>query len=212
LVLELRPPEGRWIFCSNLDNKDSTRHRLEHGQSVTSDTFTLSGFTSGNGAVIATHQTTNSIRVVTASGSNKIWFKNGNDAANQSPSGYTDGTSYGAPVTVKRLAQLSGINNMTLVTTSQTADATVTKNRVLLEYNPVDPTTLNTDLTVDVTCDNGLHWTAGTLSAAGSAQAGHLVAETADTTCGTSSTSFAARIKTLNTKNVQVFKTTVTVH
>jgi hypothetical protein len=83
---------------------------------------------------------------------------------------------------------------------------------VLLEYNPVDATTINTDLTAEVTCNGGTNWTLATLSAAGTAQAGRNVAETADTTCGTSGTSFAARIKTPTMKNVQIFKTTVTVH
>ena len=99
---------------------------------------------------------------------------------------------------------------MTAVTTAQTPDATVTKNRVLLEYSP-NTITINTDLSVDVTCD-GTNWTAAALVAAGTAQAGHNLAETADTTCGASGGSFAARLKTFNNKNVQIFKTTVTAH
>lgn len=107
----------------------------------------------------------------------------------------------------------TGGSNMTLVTTSQTADASVTKNRVLLEYNPAGAITLNTDLVVNVTCDNGSHWTAATLSLISSnVQSGHQLAETADTTCGTSGAVFAAKIATPTSKSVQIFKTTVTVH
>ena len=56
-------------------------------------------------------------------------------------------------------------NNMTVVTTAQTADASVSTARALVEYNPVDSITLNTDLTIDVTCDGGSNWTGGTLIA-----------------------------------------------
>lgn len=101
-------------------------------------------------------------------------------------------------------------NNMTLVTASQTADATVTNGRVLLEYVPVDATTLNTDLTAEITCNGGSNWASATLSAAGTGQAGHLLAETADTAC-TSGTTFAARIKTLNNKMIQIYGTSLTV-
>lgn len=98
--------------------------------------------------------------------------------------------------------------NMTLVTTAQTADASASKVRVLLEYNPVDAVTLNTDLTVEVTCDNGSNWASATLSAAGTGQAGHSIAETEETTC-TAGTQIAARVKTLNNKNVQLHGTAV---
>ena len=102
---------------------------------------------------------------------------------------------------------------MTLVTTSQTADSTVGSGRVLLEYDPVSATTLNTDLTADVTCDGGSHWASGTLSAAGKGQAGRSVAETSDTSCGANTgTSFAARISTLNNKIVNVYKSGLVVH
>lgn len=106
-----------------------------------------------------------------------------------------------------------GGSNMTLVTTSQTADANVANNRVLLEYTSAGAITLNTDLIVNVTCDNGSHWTNTTLTLVSSnVQAGHKLAETADTTCGTSGAVFAAKITTPTSKNVQIFKTTVTVH
>jgi hypothetical protein len=101
-------------------------------------------------------------------------------------------------------------NNITLVTTTQTADASVSNARALLEIDPIDSITLGTDLTAEVTCDGGSHWASTTLSSVGKGQAGRTVVESADTAC-TAGTSFAARIKTLNNKSVNVYKTTVTV-
>jgi hypothetical protein len=136
-----------------------------------------------------------------------------------SPSGYSkyrinvtannNGQNGVAIAEIEFIEQAAG-GNMTLVTTAQTADASVGNVRVLLEYNPVDAITLNTDLTAEVTCNNGTNWTATTLSAVGTAQSGRRVAETADAACGASGLSFAARIKTLNAKSVQIHKTTVT--
>jgi hypothetical protein len=102
--------------------------------------------------------------------------------------------------------------NMTLITTMQTADAAITKSRVLLEYNPVDAITLNADLFVDVTCNNALNWTTATLTAAGTAQGGLLLAEIPDTTCSAGGTSFAARIRTANNKRIQISRTMIAVH
>lgn len=104
-------------------------------------------------------------------------------------------------------------NNFTLVTTAQTADTTVGNGRVLMEIDPIDTPTLNTDLTAEVTCDAGSHYASATLSSAGKGQAGRTVVETADTSCGANTgTSFGARIKTANNKRTDVYKTTVTVH
>jgi hypothetical protein len=102
-------------------------------------------------------------------------------------------------------------NNMTVVTTFQTADASVSNGRVLLEIDPIDAVTLNTDLTVELTCDGGANWAAGTLSSIGKGQGGRTIVETADTAC-TAGTSVAARIKTFNHKSVNIYKTTVSWH
>lgn len=103
-------------------------------------------------------------------------------------------------------------DNMTLVTAMQTADASVSNGRVLLEFDNSDSPAINTDLTVEVTCDGGAHWTLATVSSVTSnGQGGRKVVETADTAC-TSGTSFAARIKTLNNKNVPIYALTVSVH
>lgn len=94
--------------------------------------------------------------------------------------------------------------DMTLVTTSQTADSSVSNGRVLIEYDNTATPSLNIDLTVEVQCD-GSTWTMTTLSSVTSySQSGRKVAETADTAC-TSGTSFAARIKTVNNKNVPIY-------
>ena len=94
---------------------------------------------------------------------------------------------------------------MTLVTTPQTADNTLASARVLMEYDSSNAPTLNTDLTAEVTCDNGSHWTAASLSSVSThVQSGHVVAETADTACFPGAV-FAARIKTFNGKNVPIY-------
>jgi hypothetical protein len=105
----------------------------------------------------------------------------------------------------------TGLNNATIITAAQTADASVSNARVLLEIDNSATPTLNTDLTVDVTCDGGTHWTAATLSSIGIGQSGRLVLETVDQAC-TAGTSFAARIKTLNNKNIPIYGVTLTVH
>ena len=100
-------------------------------------------------------------------------------------------------------------NNMTVVTTAQTSDASVSTARALVEYNPVDSIALNTDLTVDLSCNGGTNWTAGTLSLVTAySQTNRSVAETNTTSC-TSGTSFQARVKSLNNKSVQVYGTTI---
>ena len=55
-------------------------------------------------------------------------------------------------------------DNMTLATASQTADATVSNARVLLEFDNTATPALNSDLTVEVTCDGGVNWAAATPS------------------------------------------------
>lgn len=129
--------------------------------------------------------------------------------------GYTDYSATKANIGVKSIQVGSGVNNMTVVTTSQTADASVSNGRVLIEYDHATASpTLNTDLTAEVTCNNGSNWASASLSAVTSysgASTQRRVAESADQAC-TSGTSFAARIKTLNNKNVPIYGVTVTAH
>ncbi|QQO22062.1 hypothetical protein JJB98_20050 [Bradyrhizobium diazoefficiens] len=82
----------------------------------------------------------------------------------------------------------------------------------MMEYDNSTLATLNTDLTAEVTCDNGVHWAAASLSSVSThAQSGHFVAETADTAC-TAGTLFAARIKTFNGKNNPIYGVSLSVH
>lgn len=111
------------------------------------------------------------------------------------------------------LSDINGyIGTMTLVTTAQTADSTVNSGRVLVDFdNSVSPT-LNTDLTIEVTCNGGSNWDSASLSLVSSnGQAGRVIAETVDqkTTAGTS---FSARIKTLNNKVIPIYGVSLTVH
>lgn len=105
-----------------------------------------------------------------------------------------------------------GVNPLTLVTSAQTADSALSSARVLMEYDNSAFPTLNTDLTAEVTCDNGVHWAAASLASVSThAQSGHFVAETVDTAC-TPGTVFAARIKTFNGKNIPIYGVSLSVH
>jgi hypothetical protein len=109
-------------------------------------------------------------------------------------------------------AAYGAADSMTLVTASQVADSSISNGRVLLEYDNSASPALNTDLTVEVTCDGGTNWTSATLSPVTSnSQGGRSVAETGDTAC-TTGTSFAARIKTANGKDARVYGVTLAVH
>jgi hypothetical protein len=135
-------------------------------------------------------------------------YKTPGDATGSGVAGFTEDT---ATLPVMRVVHDPLPQNMTLATAAQTADASVANGRVLLEIDPIDSTALNTDLTVEVTCDGGSHWATATLASLGKGQDGRTVVETADTAC-TAGTSFAARIKTLNNKSVNVYKAAVAVH
>jgi hypothetical protein len=104
-------------------------------------------------------------------------------------------------------------NNMTVVGTAQTADSSVNKARALIEFDNSSSPTVGTDLTLEVTCDGGTHWTAaGSYTAVSSnSQGGRKVVETDDVSC-TSGTSFSYRLKTLNNVLVPVYGVSVTVH
>lgn len=110
---------------------------------------------------------------------------------------------------------VAATNNATVISTNYTADSSVSNGRFLLEYDDAcvgcDAVSLNTDVTVDITCNGGSNWAAATLSSAGTGQGGRKVAETADTAL-TSGTTCAARAKTLNNKFINVYGATLTVH
>ncbi|QUS39566.1 hypothetical protein RPMA_12505 [Tardiphaga alba] len=105
------------------------------------------------------------------------------------------------------------VNNMTLVTTYQSSDTTVTNGRLLIEYDPLVSVTLNTDITAEVTCNGGANWTPASLSAVSNFSGGaaqRKVAESVDQLCSVSGSSFGARLKTVNSKAVNFYVTSVT--
>ncbi len=102
-------------------------------------------------------------------------------------------------------------NNMTLVTSPQTPDASLTKGRILLEIDPVATPVLNTDLTAEMTCNLGANYTLGVLAYVGLAKNGRIIVETNDITCP-AGTSFYARVKTLNNKNIPIHGVSITGH
>ncbi|MDP2410345.1 MAG: hypothetical protein Q8M26_08670 [Pseudolabrys sp.] len=123
----------------------------------------------------------------------------------------TTGSAIGQRVAELEFWEAGTPTNMTLVTASQTADASVSNGRVLIEFDNTAAPTLNTDLTVEVTCDGGSNWASASLSSVSTnGQGGRKIAETVDQSC-TGGTSFAARIKTLNNKNVPIYGVSVTV-
>ncbi|HEY0236561.1 MAG TPA: DUF2793 domain-containing protein [Afipia sp.] len=140
-------------------------------------------------------------------------FKSGvNEAGLVSISGYTSNPGYLELFNKIEVSSSTIVDNMTLVTTAQTADATVSNGRVLIEYDNTASPALNTDLIVEVTCNGGANWTSASLSSVSSnGQAGRKIVETVDQAC-TSGTSFAARVKTLNNKNVPIYGLGLTVH
>ncbi|WP_458760559.1 discoidin domain-containing protein [Afipia sp. TerB] len=96
-------------------------------------------------------------------------------------------------------------DDMTVVTAYQTADASVSTARALIEFDNSNSPTLNTDLIAELTCDGGANWAAATLSSVtANSQDGRSVAETSDVAC-TAGTSFAARIKTDNAKDIKIY-------
>lgn len=112
-------------------------------------------------------------------------------------------------------AYIATPDNMTVTTTAQTAGATVSNGRVVIEYDDAcvgcTSVALNTDVSVEVTLNGGTNWASATLSSAGTGQSGRKVAETADT-ASTSGTTFAARFKTSNNKFIYLHGISLTVH
>ncbi len=125
---------------------------------------------------------------------------------------FTAGESSLALIGEVELTGVPTINNMTLVTAAQTADAPVSNVRALIEYDNTAAPVFDTDLTIEVTCDGGANWASASLSAVTSySQGGRKLAETVDQACAPG-TDFRARIKTLNSKNVPIYGVSLTAH
>jgi len=89
--------------------------------------------------------------------------------------------------------------NLTLVSTTTTAQAAPTKGDIVFTYtNGAGTTTLGTDVTAEYSADGGSTWTSMTLASEGTT-GGHNIATAHDVSLtSTSGTSMAYRIKTLN--------------
>jgi hypothetical protein len=148
----------------------------------------------------------------------------GNASTTDTTSGITTTTAYryhrvncngngsaGLRFSEVRFYETSSPSNIVLLSTAQTADASVGNCRILLEFDPIDAITLNTDLTAECSTNGGTNYASMTLSSAGTTQGGRTVAETADTAT-TSGTSFIARIKTFNNKSIRIYGQSTTVH
>lgn len=98
---------------------------------------------------------------------------------------------------------------MTVVTLGQMPDSTVSNGRVLMEIDNSASPTLNTDISVEVTCNGGTNWTPASLSSVGRGQAGRLVVETVDQAT-TGGTDCRARVKKLTNKLIPIYGLSLT--
>ena len=96
--------------------------------------------------------------------------------------------------------------NMTLVSNAFTATAVPATGRIHIQVNPVDAITINTDLTAEISRDGGTTWSTATLVLKETLKDGTVAYEDNSVTISgqPSGTSMKYRIKTLNTKQVQV--------
>lgn len=192
--------------------KDITRVRVitapsnGFGNTITfniqySDTSLTTGFTTASTIVVPAGVSQSVTQTFASAGAHRYWriF-------------YASGTASGNAWLGELSFQTTLVGNMTLVTTAQTVDSSVSFGRVLLEYDPSASPTLNTDLTAEVTCNGGTNWVSAALaSVTTNGPGGRTVAETPDTSC-TAGTSFAARIKTFNAKSIPLHGVSITVH
>jgi len=104
-------------------------------------------------------------------------------------------------VVTRRLTTATAVGNMTLVSNTTAAQAAPTKGDIVLTYtNGAGTTTLDTDLTAEISADGGSTWTALALASEGSTGS-HNIATSHDVTISSTITApynMAYRIKTLN--------------
>lgn len=104
--------------------------------------------------------------------------------------------------TVFPLRYTTQLDNMTLVTASQTVDAPIDHVRAIVEYFCASPVTFGDDYTVEVTCDSGSNWTLAPVAVlTENGQTMRIPTESEDIACAPG-TSFAARLKTLTNKDI----------
>jgi hypothetical protein len=104
------------------------------------------------------------------------------------------------------IVNVTAVTNMTLVSNAFTATAVPATGRIHIQVNPVDSITINTDLTAEISRDSGTTWTAATLALTETLKDGTLAYEDNSVTISgqPSGTAMKYRIKTLNTKEVQI--------
>lgn len=98
------------------------------------------------------------------------------------------------------------LTNMTLVSNAFTADSAPDTGRVHVQVVENESITINTDLTAEISRDGGTNWTAVTLALVETLADGTKAYEDAavDISGQPSATSMKYRIKTLNTKDIEV--------
>ena len=117
--------------------------------------------------------------------------------------GHKNGGTGGSGIVVIRYAtdEFEAFDNMTLISTTTAAQAAPTKGDIVLTYtNGAGTTTLDTDLTAEISADGGSTWTALALGSEGSTGS-HNIATSHDVTISSTITApynMAYRIKTLN--------------
>ena len=119
----------------------------------------------------------------------------------QSDTGDPSGGDGGDGTVIVKWDAINIYNNMTLVSTTTAAQAAPTKGDIVLTYtNGAGTTTLDTDLTAEISADGGSTWTALALASEGSTGS-HNIATSHDVTISSTITApynMAYRIKTLN--------------
>lgn len=118
----------------------------------------------------------------------------------QNGTGTQIGGAGGSGTVIIKRPTLAGGGDLTLVSTSTTADSTPTTGDIVMTYtNGAGTATVNTDLKAYVSRDNGTTWTQATLSSEGTT-GGHtiLTAHNVDISSQPSGTSMRYKIETLN--------------
>ena len=94
--------------------------------------------------------------------------------------------------------------NMTLINAGLTAATAPSKGLISIQAQFVDSSTLNTDMTAEISRDGGTTWTAVTLAAGATNANFTMYSGEATISAQPSGTSMKYRVKTLNNKNIRV--------
>lgn len=108
---------------------------------------------------------------------------------------------YGWWIDEIQMMEASGAPDMTLVSVAVTAEAVPAEVRMVLLHEPVVATTLNTDCVIEASRDDGVTWTAGSLSDDGAFDAStNILSATIDLSAQPAGLMVKWRFKTLNGK------------